>query len=268
MGLLTGLGYTIDLGIGPVLFVTTAIWVTYNGRGQALVPFVLGALPCLALHHGLNFAVGGTWRPANMVPEYLNWPGCPFNTTNMTGVWHHDPLSFFLHGGNMLVGKRGFLFHNLPLLLTVPAVFYLLRRGHAERSVVIWAVATCAGSWFLYTATSQATSGQCLTVRWFVPFLAPGYYLLALYLRRCPERLPEFVLLSGWGTLLMAQVGRCPWTGDMVPFYWPIGLGAISSWIIMHLIIVRVQRRRTDRQRDPNSAIALQTARPITRIAA
>ncbi len=61
LGLLTGLGYTIDLGIGPVLFVTTAIWVTYNGRGQALVPFVLGALPCLALHHGLNFAVGGTF---------------------------------------------------------------------------------------------------------------------------------------------------------------------------------------------------------------
>ncbi len=47
--------------------------------------FVLGALPWLVLHHALNYAIGGTFQPANANPEYFCWPGSPFSARNLTG---------------------------------------------------------------------------------------------------------------------------------------------------------------------------------------
>ena len=85
------------------------------------------------------------------------------------------------------------------------------------------------------------TGGLCLSIRWFVPFLAPGYYVLALYLRRCPERLSDLALLSGWGALLMAQVGFHPWRGGSPPALWPIVAGTLISWIALRRYLRRYQ---------------------------
>jgi hypothetical protein len=90
---------------------------------------------------------------------------------------------------------------------------------------------TCAGVWLLYALTSTATSGACLSIRWFVPMLAPGYYLIAVYLKHQPERLVELLVLSGWGTVQMALVGRQPWLKGNVPFYWYTVGAAVGSWI-------------------------------------
>ncbi|MGH7137620.1 MAG: hypothetical protein ACREHD_17880, partial [Pirellulales bacterium] len=108
-GTLAGVGYTIDLGLGPVLLLCAALIVAYRARSVvALVCFGLAAAPWPMAHHALNYLTGGTLDPANSVAEYLTWPGSPFSAKNMTGGWaHHDLGHFLLYAAALLYGKHG-----------------------------------------------------------------------------------------------------------------------------------------------------------------
>jgi hypothetical protein len=232
LGALAGLAYVIDLGAGPVLFAGTLALVTWRCRSLRLAGlFLAAALPWLALHHGLNYLIGGTLAPANAVPEYFRWPGCPFNQQTMTGVWnHHGAGAFLLYALDLLFGKRGFLGHDLPLLLLLPALPWLLRRS-ADRPEALLAVAWCGGVWLAYAATSRNLSGVCCSIRWFVPLLAPGYYLLAVLLRDRLESRRDFVILSGWGAVMGLLMGReGAWMTHLVPGYWLWYGGAVVCW--------------------------------------
>jgi hypothetical protein len=236
MGCLAGLGYTIDLGAGPVLLAATAALVAFRFRRlAALVVFLSPAMPWLVLHHALNFAIAGSWQPANALPEHFAWPGSPFHAGNLTGSWAHDGLgSFLVYAASMLLGKRGFLGHNLALFLLLPGAVLLLRSFRSRRPEVLWALGFCAGVWLLYAATSNNSSGQCLSIRWFVPLLAPAYFLIALLLCRCRRfRLP-FLLLSAWGGVLVLGMGEGPWSRHMVPGFWFIQATALASWGLCH----------------------------------
>src|SRR5579885_290722 len=200
LGELAGLGYGIDLGIGPVLVLCAGALIAVRcRRWTAVAAFALAALPWLLLHHAVNYATGGTLMPANAVAAYFDWPGCPFNEGNMTGGWKHESVGhFLLYAAALLVGKQGFFGHNLPLFLLLPALWHLLRRS-AELPEVLFAVGLCAGVWLMYAVNSNNSSGKCLSVRWFVPLLAPAYYLLALYLKRRPDVLRDLLVLSAGG---------------------------------------------------------------------
>jgi hypothetical protein len=259
MGVLSGLGYSIDLGVGPVLLATTALlilslsWCPNAAASPAMGPprmlrprvtpvllFLLGALPCLLLHHALNYAIGGTLTPTNAHAEFFRWPGSPFRDGNLTGSWiRRDPFSFLLYAASMLGGKRGFLGHNLPLFLTVPGLVILLRWPMGERKGVLWATGFCGVTWLLYAATSNNSSGQCCSIRWFVPLLAPGYYVLARLLKEHPRYRIDFLILSAWGVLLVLLMWDGPWTGRMVPFFWPIQAAALVSWALWHVLRCR-----------------------------
>lgn len=233
VGTLAGLGYTIDLGAGPVILLCSAAWLACRCRQwRPIALFGLTALPWLTLHHSLNYAVGGTFGPANAVAEYFQWPGCPFNAQNMTGSWkHHGIGSFLLYAGGLLAGKRGFLGHNLPLFLLVPGLWRLLGRRSPERPEILFAVCCWGGVWLMYAINSNNSSGQCLTIRWFVPLLAPSYFLLALLLRDRPSCLVDFAILSGWGILLILLGSwNGPWIKHMIPLFWPVQAAALASW--------------------------------------
>jgi hypothetical protein len=244
LGFLSGLGYTIDLGVGPVILCCTFFLVLRNSFGRELetsarlrlaakriVLFGLAAMPWLVLHHALNYAIGGSFKPANAHPEYFRWPGSPFTPENLTGRCIHPNIgSFLLYAASMLGGKRGFLGHNLPLFLILPALFVLLRRHRERRGEVLWALGCCAGTWLVYAATSNNSSGQCCTIRWFVPLLAPAYFVLALLLRHYPRYRLDLLLLSSWGGLLVVLMREGPWRGGMVPLFWPIQATALGSW--------------------------------------
>jgi hypothetical protein len=234
LGTLAGFGYTIDLGAGPVLLVCTLALVLYRCRRPVpVLVFALAALPWLALHHAVNYAVGGSWQPANAVPEYFQWPGCPFNARNMTGGWNHGSVGHFLtYAAALLVGKNGFLGHNLALFLALPAIVLLLARRTAERPEILFTGFCCGGVWLAYAATSTNYSGQCCSIRWFVPLLAPAYFALAVWLREQPDSRGDFLILSGWGAViaLLAWL-EGPWMPHMVPFYWPLQGAALVSWL-------------------------------------
>jgi hypothetical protein len=234
LGTLAGLGYTIDLGAGPVLLACTMGVVAYRTRRFGPVAaFALAALPWVAVHHAVNYAIGGTFKPANAVVEYLRWPGAPFTAQNMTGIWNHQSFGHFLiYATALLVGKRGFLGHNLPLFLAVPGIVVLARRRAPELPEILSAACWFVVTWLVYAAFSRGYSGVSASIRWFVPLLAAGYYVLAVLLREQPQYRQDLLILSGWGAVMAALMWwKGPWMKHMVPFFWPLQVAALLSWI-------------------------------------
>jgi hypothetical protein len=244
LGTLAGLGYTVDLGAGPVLLACTLALVGYRCRRTGPVLFfLLAALPWLVLHHAVNYAVGGTWKPANAVPDYFAWSGCTFNLQNMTGGWNHSSISHFLtYAVALLVGKNGFLGHNLPLYMAVGALVVLLVRrpapfpGLPELPEILFAGFCCGGIWLAYALTSTNYSGACCSIRWFVPLLAPGYFALAMFLRQYPQYTGDFIILAIWSAVIAGlSWWQGPWMNHMVPWYWVWQGGALLSWAAYRL---------------------------------
>jgi hypothetical protein len=252
VGTLAGLGYTIDLGAGPVLLAGTFAVVVFRTRHVLPVAvFLLAAAPWLVLHHAVNYAVGGTFKPANAVPEYFLWPGCSFNPNNLTGGWQHPNMGHFLwYSFELLGSKKGFFNHNPGLFLLLPALILMPRRKLAERPELLLAFGWNAATWLAYAATSNNYSGLCCSIRWFVPLLASSYYMLAVLLREFPRFRADFLLLSGWGAVLAAiMTWHGTWMKHMVPFYWPIVAAMLLSWAGLHLWRRRAAVR--DRMHEP-----------------
>jgi hypothetical protein len=222
LGGLAGLGYSIDLGAGPPLVVAVGVYLLCrDSRVLPLVVYALGTLPWLVLHHALNYVIGGTLGPANAVPEYLAWPGSPFTADTMTGGLKHPPGQFVLYALDLLVGQKGILSNNLPLWLAAAGGVRLGCWHRAERPVVGFAAGWCGAVWLLYSATSNNFGGQCCSIRWFVPFLAPGFWILSRLLAVEPRFTRDLLWLTAIGlgmTALMWQSG--PWAPRMVPGLW------------------------------------------------
>lgn len=226
-GTLAGLGYTIDLGLGPVLLLGTALIVAYRTRSVvAIVCFSVAAAPWPVAHHVVNYLTGGTLGPANSVAEYLAWPGSPFSPKNMTGGWaHHDLGHFFLYAAALLFGKHGFLNYNLPLFALIFCPALAFRRRLAEFPEIVFAATFSGAAWLLYAALSNNYSGPCCSIRWFVPLLAPAYYLLVIILRERPALVRQLAILSACGLVLNISLWwRGPWDGTVPLLLWPLNI--------------------------------------------
>jgi hypothetical protein len=257
LGTLTGLGYSIDLGFGPVLVLCAGTLVAFRCRRPVpLAVFALVALPWLVLHHAVNYATGATLIPANAVAAYFDWPGCPFNATNMTGGWKHDSIGhFLLYAAGLLAGKKGLLGHNLPLFLAVPALWHLLRRS-PHLPEVVFAAGLSGGVWLMYAVNSTNSSGLCLSIRWFVPLLAPGYFLLALYLKRSPGAVRDLLILSASGLLLTALGWwHGPWFQHMLPGFWPVQVLTLLG-LIEYRLTLRLYAPRPAQSGKPAESLA------------
>ena len=259
LGSLAGFGYTLDLGAGPVLLMCTGIYLILElRRFRPVMIFALAVLPWLVFHHTLNYAVGGTFKPANANSEYFNWPGCSFNPQNMTGAWTPGSIGHcVIYALALLEGKKGFLGHNLALFLVLPAIYFCVRRRLAELPKLLYALCCCSGVWLAYALTSNNYSGACCSVRWFVPLLAPAYYLLAVFVREKPAAVSFVLTLSGWGAVMAAIMWSLgPWWGKMVPFYWQLHGAALMSlvavWRWRFSQVVSIRSRNS-----PESALPL-----------
>jgi hypothetical protein len=108
----------------------------------------------------------------------------------------------------------------------------LLRRRPAGLAEAIFGCAWAGGMWLVYAAFSNNYAGVCCSVRWFVPLLVPGYYVLALLLREYPEYRWDFYVLSGWGAVMAGLMWwQGPWMKHMVPYFWPLQAGGLASWL-------------------------------------
>jgi hypothetical protein len=235
IGALAGLGYTIDLGAGPPMLLAAIGYLAWIGRGQGQRPVMwaaVGAIPLFVAHHALNYAIGGTFAPANANPEYLRWPGSTFSEATMTGVWNHPSLwKAGLYALELLGGKKGFFLYAPPLLMLLTGAYCLVFRPSPERPALIALYAWMTMTWLAYAATSRNLSGVCLSVRWFIPLLAPGFVAIAVLARESPARRPALAVLLVGGWLLVPEfVWRGPWSGRIPVTYWPVVGATLAVW--------------------------------------
>ncbi len=235
VGAAAGFGYTCDLGVGPALLVCLAPFCAWTyRRWRPVVLVALGALPWVAAHHALNYAVGGTLLPANMAPEYLRWPGSPFTDEVMTGGLKHGPGGLLVYAAELVVGKKGILLLDVPLWIAPGGAVLLGRWRRDLRPVVAFAAGWAGLSVLVYAATSSNYAGQCCSVRWFVPLVAPGFWVAALALREFPRYRPDFAWLTGCGVVLGALMWRDgPWAPKLVPGQWGWLAAAAVGWAVV-----------------------------------
>jgi hypothetical protein len=232
LGTLAGLGFNLDFASGPLFAAAGFAAVGWRTRSFApLLVYSLAALPWVAAGVGLNLAIGGSVLPPNMNPAYFRYPGSPFTEDNLTGFNRHRPLNLLLYAGGMMLGKHGFLNHNLPLLLAAAGAWRVFRRPFPGRAELAWLLAGCGATWAAYSVLSNNMGGQCCSVRWFVPFLAPGFWVLGELLRGWPKYRPDFTALAAWGAGLGAlMLWAGPWSPRMVPLLWPVVGAALLTW--------------------------------------
>src|SRR5262249_29740471 len=194
LGTLAGMGYAVEQGVGQLFWgwaLLTVVWRWGPGRAGPL--FLAASLPWLILHHTVNYAIGGTLGPANAVPDYFDYPGSEFDASNLTGHWNHPNVLWFLgYTGGLLFCDRGFLMYNLPLWLLLPGVVVLIR-ARALGWVAAFGGAWALSTYLLYATLSSNFSGGCMSIRWFLPLLAPAFYVLAVLLYRFPHYLADFI---------------------------------------------------------------------------
>ncbi|MGL6094659.1 MAG: hypothetical protein ACRC7O_02510, partial [Fimbriiglobus sp.] len=242
LGALTGFGYTIDLGAGPPLLAATGAFVLFQTRRfWPAVGFTLAALPWVVAHHGLNYAVGGTIGPANAVPAYLDWPGSPFTAETMTGGLKHSPGWFVLYALDLFFGQKGIISTNLPLWLAAGGAIRVGLWQPARRPALAYCVGWTGIVWLLYAATSNNYGGQCASVRWFVPFLAPGFWVIGLTIAAEPRFRRDLLWLTAVGLPVVGLMWLDgPWMPRMVPGLWGWLAVAGAGWIAL---TVRAARR-------------------------
>jgi hypothetical protein len=243
LGLLTGFGYTIDLGAGPLLALSVGGFVLWKSprRVASVTAFALAALPFIGAHHAITYSIAGTLGPANANPEFFRWPGSQFDADTMTGGWQHASIpKAGLYALDLLFGRKGFILHWAPLGLVFVTLPWLLKRRGSERAAVVALAAWAVGTWLLYAAYSRNLSGPCLSVRWFVPLLAPGCVALAIILREAPTWRRDLALGAACGFVLSVEpVVRGPWHGRMPTIYWP--LLALTGLVWLVIVVIRTR---------------------------
>jgi hypothetical protein len=232
LGLLNGFGYALEQPTGGLLLAGTGlVLLVRRPRLTTALLYGLAVLPCVVGHQSINYALAGTVRPLNQNPKYFEYEGARFGPENMTGRWNHDNFGWFLwYALRLIYSERGFLPGNVPLFLLMPGVVILVRRVRVERPEMWLALLWPVGVWLVYAALSTNYAGFSCAIRWFVPFLAAGYYLLALLLRERPDLMPDFLLLTGCGVILAAEMWwEGPWAYTWYT-YWPVQVLAVLSW--------------------------------------
>ena len=247
IGSLAGIGYTLDFAIGAVFVLGIVGLLTAKMRAwrQPLV-ILAAAFPWFALHHALNYLIARTFLPADLNPALFALPGSPFTPNLLTGAWQHrNAFHFVAYALDLLAGRRGFLLHNLPLLLVLPAAVWLVRQ-HLQAAPEIWfAIGFSTFSWLIYAAASTNYGGICCSVRWFVPLLAPGYLILILFLHYRPRSETELLILSAGGFVLGALMWwHGPWNTH-VPGHIFIVIATCLSWIVYRIHSVRAELRKS-----------------------
>lgn len=232
LGLLNGFGYAIEQPTGGLLLGGTGLVLLWRRpRLTTALLYGLAVLPGVVGHQSIGYVLAGTLRPLNQNPEYFQYAGSEFGPDNMTGVWNHKSFGWFLwYAVRLLYSERGFLPANVPLWLLAPGLLILLRRIRVERPELWLAVLWPLGVWLVFAALSTNYSGSSCSVRWFVPLLAAGYYLLALLLRERPDLAPDLLILSICGAVLAAEMWwEGPWAYDFYT-YWPVQVLAALTW--------------------------------------
>ena len=218
-GFRLALATTIDLT--AVFFAVALCWPLLRRAGRrglsslgVLVPYALGALPILALHFGVTYAIGGDLRPLGLHTEAFEYPLSPFVFMSLTGGGEASPDgSGLAYALGALFGQSG-LFSHHPVLLwaLVVGLLSLPRLPVRGRPLALAVLAAAGGIAAYYLTQSRNFGGSSFGMRWFTVF-APALFLpaaLALVAGR-RLRLGLFLPLLLWSAAAASLGAAQPW---------------------------------------------------------
>ena len=223
-GLFFGLAATMDMPTGIFLLGFGSLvlmkWKIHKLSGM----FWLGALCPLLVHFSINFSIGGTLLPLQIIPEYFIFEGSTWeNSASLSGVKANSLLPTLKYAILSLVGPKGFLLYNPLFPVLVVLLVRTLRAGHflKNESLVI-----LIGSLILmtyYFVFSSNFGGWSYSIRWFIPLLPLLYFYL--YDVRTILKLRHMKRVLGLLTIIsigVAMVGIInPWSNPeyhVIPF--------------------------------------------------
>jgi hypothetical protein len=210
-----------------VYYALFAVLVLSKRGFYAFVYFVLPAsltmLPTLYYYR----AVSGSIAPLATRPEFFEYPGSYWSAgkESLTGIHWNTPIFTIRYAFRCLFGSRGFLLYNPVLTLgLIGTVQTITRRGDRWLEALAIAVASIIFVGY-YVMGSTNYSGQCYSIRWFVPiipvlmvFAGPQFQKLTIGWRR--YGLALLLLVSAFYAFAGAMN---PWVleghGYATPFY-------------------------------------------------
>lgn len=132
---------------------------------------------------------------------------------SLTGGFKHPNFGkFCLYTGDMLFGKKGFVFHIGVGLVGLLMLFRLLgvKSASLPKGMVLMAGIAFLVGVLVYALGSNNQSGLCRSVRWFVPLGIPLWYVSSPLIRESGWKNRVFVLSTSVG-LWVAACGSLVW---------------------------------------------------------
>lgn len=223
-GLMIGLAVSLD--IPTMVFLIGFAWLTARSIGskKMLSTYALGALIPLGIHTSINYAIGGTLLPLQIVPEFFDFEGSTWaNNTALSGV-SVNAIGFSIKYGFLsLFGPRGFVWFNPMLLLLVPLMIRSIRINNPFKMEAFVIISGSLVIMLYYFLFSSNYGGWSYSIRWFVSFLPLlGFFLFDLPSTFSLQSRKKLVLSLSIISIIVASVGLInPWSNPnlhVVPF--------------------------------------------------
>lgn len=205
-GVLAALLPTMDL---PGMFFSILVWA-YLLRvfpRPTLVWFTLGALPVLALHFGLTYAISGGILPIYLRKELYDYEGSYWRDPQGIDSLNQPKLVYLFH---LTLGRKGFLLLYPILWLAVVA----MARAARDRVALLRGERIGYGLLVLlwlgfYTLTTRNYGGASYGVRWFIFFLPPLSLFVGMQLARIRSRAVWALVWALFGISLYSTYQAC-----------------------------------------------------------
>jgi len=173
-GFAFGLAAASDLPTG--LFLLGFTWLILRSKlaGVQKIQFIIAGLIPLGIHAGMNLLISGSVLPFQFNPEFMQYPGSPWEEGMVTNSFGSAFKNVFLS----LLGPRGFIWYNPLILLLFPPTLRSLKSG-SRWSPETRVMTVCSILLFLvYAVLTQNLGGWGYGMRWFIPLLPFFYFFM------------------------------------------------------------------------------------------
>jgi len=209
-GFLAGLAATVDLPPGALVLAGIALWQTIRLRNLPWA-FLVGALPPLLLHCGLQSMVTGSPLPAEMYPKAFEYPGSYWTTA--AGAWK-ETVPRWQFGLEFVFGHQGWI-TIMPALVFFPIglAWVLARRSDPFRpaALLVAVMSSILLVYYVWGVRRTDFAGQSFGTRHMLAITPICYFFAVIALTRIHRRLVTGVFL---GLLLMGSIYTFAGVGD------------------------------------------------------
>jgi len=178
-GLFFGVATAMDIPSGIFLVGFGVLVFKQKFLTRRLLYYVVGAMLPLGLHFSINYAMGGTLLPLQIISEFFVFEGSTWSDSNSLSGVHPNSFLFILKYGLLsLLGCKGFLWYNPLLILLFPIMLRSIRSGQLfqqETLVILTGSIVIMAYYFVF---SSNYGGWSYSIRWFVPILPLFYFYL------------------------------------------------------------------------------------------